>query len=70
MNQSLLTIAEAATTLSIGRTKVYELLQTGELRGVYIGTARRIAVCDLDDYIERLRGDGTVSGSIQLARVH
>lgn len=51
----LLTPEQTATALSICRTKVYELLRTGQLESVQIGSSRRIPVAALDDYVERLR---------------
>ncbi len=42
MDQVLLTPAEAATALGIGRLKLYELLQSGRLQSVRIGACRRI----------------------------
>ena len=51
----LLTAEQAASALSICRTKVYELLRTGQLESVLIGSSRRIPVAALDEYVERLR---------------
>jgi len=51
----LLTAEQAASALSICRTKVYELLRTGQLESVQIGSSRRIPVAALDEYVERLR---------------
>lgn len=42
MDKLLLTPTEAAAALGIGRSKVYELLQAGQLQSVHIGTCRRI----------------------------
>ena len=50
----LLTVDEAAERLGLGRTKVYELLNRGELASVRIGTARRVPASALETYIERL----------------
>ncbi len=52
----LLTPEQAASTLAICRTKVYELLRRGELESVQIGTSRRIPSAALSDYVQRLRG--------------
>ncbi len=60
----LLTPEEAAETLSIGRTKVYELLALGVLRSVQIGKSRRIPVEAIHDLIARLADDP--EGSIVL----
>ena len=42
MEKLLLSPAEAAVHLSIGRSKVYELIRLGQLRSVKIGTSRCI----------------------------
>ena len=61
----LVTAEHAATSLSICRTKVYELLRNGELESVRIGTSRRIPAarwpgtssdCELDKQFQRMRG--------------
>jgi excisionase family DNA binding protein len=52
--QLLLRPAEAAQRLGIGRTKVYELMASGELRSVKIGAARRISATALADFVATL----------------
>ena len=42
MDKLLLTPTEAANALGIGRSKVYELMQTGQLQSVHIGACRRV----------------------------
>lgn len=51
----LLTPEQTASALSICRTKVYELIRTGQLESVQIGASRRIPVEALDDYVRQLR---------------
>lgn len=46
---------EAAQVLGIGRTKVYELIGSGALQSVLIGSARRVPADSLDAYIDSLR---------------
>jgi excisionase family DNA binding protein len=46
----LLTVEDAARALSLGRTKVYELLDAGLLRSVKIGRARRLPVDGLVEF--------------------
>jgi len=53
--QLLMTPEQAASGLSICRTKVYELIRTGQLESVQIGSSRRIPSDALSDYVERLR---------------
>jgi excisionase family DNA binding protein len=55
----LLTAEQAAKSLAICRTKVYELLRKGELESVQIGVSRRIPAVALTDYIQRLREGST-----------
>jgi excisionase family DNA binding protein len=55
MDKLLLTTTEAAVALGIGRSKVYELLQTGQLRSVRIGTCRRIPADALTALVAELR---------------
>lgn len=50
----LLTVEEAAESLRLSRTLVYELVSSGELRSVKIGRARRVSVRALQDYVNRL----------------
>jgi len=51
----LLAPERAAERLDIGRTKVFELIATGELESVRIGRARRIPLAALEAYVDRLR---------------
>ena len=48
----LLTIEEACQALGIGRTKTYELVMSGALASVKIGSRRLIAVTTIAQYIE------------------
>ncbi len=50
----LLTPEEAAKVLRIGRTTVYALMKSGELRPVHIGRSCRISQAELDLYVRRL----------------
>jgi excisionase family DNA binding protein len=51
----LVSTAEAAQRLGIGRTLLWRLLQTGELPSMHIGDRRLIAVADLEAFVERQR---------------
>ena len=55
MNKLLLTPVEAAEALSISRSKLYELLASGQLQSVKIDGCRRIAVATLKTYVDGLR---------------
>ena len=50
----LLTTEEAANVLRIGRTTVYALMRSKELRPVHIGRSCRISQAELDRYVRRL----------------
>jgi len=50
---------EAARALGIGRSKLYELLQAGELESVHIGACRRIPADSLNALVARLRSAET-----------
>ncbi len=54
MNELLLVPESAAERLSIGRTAVYELISSGELKSVKIGRSRRVPVSALEEYVDRL----------------
>lgn len=54
MDKMLLTPEEAAQALSIGRSKLYELLRAGVLGSVRIGGSRRIPVAALHEYVAEL----------------
>ncbi len=59
MGKFLLTVEEAAERLSIGRTKAYELVASGELESVTIGRCRRVPAEALEPFVAKLRqGDG------------
>ena len=51
----LITVEEAARRLCIGRANLYQHLRRGTIPSVTIGRCRRIAVRDLEDFIDRLR---------------
>ena len=57
MERLLLTAEETAETLSIGRTKVYELMRLGLIESVKIHGCRRIPTEAVRNYVDRLRRD-------------
>jgi excisionase family DNA binding protein len=59
-DQLLVTPEEAARRLSVGRTTIYELMSSGELRSVNIGRCRRVPVSSLSSFVSNLIGDVTV----------
>ena len=54
MDKLLLTPVEAATALGIGRSKVYELMRSGELPSVRIRACRRIPAQGLTAFLTTL----------------
>jgi len=59
VDKLLLKPEEAAELVSIGRSKVYELIGTGELASVRIGTSRRIPADALVEFVRELRSPVT-----------
>lgn len=50
----LLSIKDAAKRLNIGRTLMYELVNSGQVASVHIGKLHRVPVAALIRYVERL----------------
>ena len=50
----LLTVAQAAAALGLGESTVHGLIRSGKLHSRLIGTSRRVAVDDLDDFVNGL----------------
>lgn len=49
----LVRVEEAARLLSLSRSTIYEMMDTGELTSIRRGTARRIPVAALREWIAR-----------------
>jgi excisionase family DNA binding protein len=58
----VLTVAEAAAVLSIGRTLMYSLVSSGAVESVTIGRLRRVPTDALTAYIATLRANGKSGG--------
>lgn len=54
----LLTVAETARLLGVGRTTIYRLLRNQELESVYIGSLRRVPAESVSRLVARLRDTG------------
>jgi len=54
MDKLLLTPEEAAEMLSIGRSKLYELLATGELTSIRLGGCRRVPTEAIRQFVAQL----------------
>jgi len=50
----LVSVAEAAHMLSIGRTAAWELVRTNKIASVKIGRTRRVPIVAIHEYIQRL----------------
>jgi excisionase family DNA binding protein len=55
----VLTIEQAAQRLGIGRTLMYALVSSGEIRSVTIGRLRRVPAQCVDEYVNRLLQEST-----------
>ena len=57
IGRKLLTVAEVAQTLGLGRTLVYELVLRGDLGSIKIGRARRVPVSAVEAFIRERLGE-------------
>lgn len=55
----VLTIEEAARRLGVGRTTMYGLVTSGEVRSVTIGRLRRVPARCLEEYVSHLLDQNT-----------
>lgn len=53
----LYTTEEAGSLLGIGRTRMFRMMEAGEIGSVKIGKSRRIPAAALDAYVARLVAD-------------
>ena len=54
MENVLLKIPDVMERLSVGQTKVYELMSSGELRSVKVGRSRRVPSDELERFMAGL----------------
>lgn len=64
MEKLLLTPEEAAEVLSIGRSKLYQLLAAGDLHSVTIGSSRRVPVEALRVFVADIAGGAEREGTV------
>lgn len=57
-------VEDAATLLSVSRTRVYELIRSGQLRTVRVGKLRRVPARSLDEYVARLLRGSAGNGRV------
>jgi excisionase family DNA binding protein len=53
----LLRVTEAAQALRLSRSLVYELIRSGRLRSVKVGSRRLVPVGALAEYVEQLEAE-------------
>jgi excisionase family DNA binding protein len=53
--------------LSIGKTKAFQLVQSGELPSVTVGRRRLVSIVELERYVERLAAEASPSRSTESA---
>jgi len=59
----LLTVAEAARRLGIGRSHAYIYVLRGELESVKLGRSRRVPVEAVEEFVDRLRSEAELTSS-------
>ena len=57
----LLRVPEVAERLGIGRTKIYQMIATGELPTIHIGRAVRVSASSLQKWVEEREQQGELS---------
>ena len=62
MEAKLVSVEEAARTLSIGRSLLFEMLSAGTIRSVKVGRRRLVPVSALDEYVRELTQDEVEGG--------
>jgi len=50
----LVSVAEAAHMLSIGRTAAWELVRKRKIKSVKIGRTRRLPIAAIEEYVQQL----------------
>ena len=58
INKTLLRIPECAEALGLGRSKIYALVTSGELRAIHIGRAIRIPSGEIVRFVAKLQEVG------------
>ena len=61
MNKKLYRVEEVAEVLTVGRTKVFDLIRSGRLASVKVGGSRRITKKAIEDYIDSLAAESEVA---------
>ena len=61
VRRKLYRVEEVAEVLNVGRTKVFDLIRSGQLASVKVGGSRRVTEQAIDHYIERLSHESEVA---------
>ena len=56
MDKLLLKVSEAGEMIGVGRSRMYEMLYTGEIPSIRIGKSIRIPVKALNEWVEARQG--------------
>ena len=71
MDKQAYSVAEAATTLGISKTTLYELIKVGQITTHSIGSKTLITAQALDDFVDfQYRGGGYEVGTSPRREVH
>jgi len=57
MEKQLYTLPEVQEALSLGRSKIYELIGEGVLKPLRVGRAVRFRAQEIESFVERLQAD-------------
>jgi excisionase family DNA binding protein len=57
MEKLAFSVEEVAELLSVGRSKVFELVRSGHLGSVKLGNRRLVTQADLDEFIGQVRAE-------------
>ncbi len=58
----LLRVEEAAAMLGIGRTRMFALIESGEVVSLKLGRSRRVPVDALRAYVDHLKAEADADG--------
>ena len=71
MDKQAYSVAEAATTLGISKTTLYELIKVGQITTYSIGSKTLITAQALEDFVDfQYRGGGYEVGTSPRGEVH
>jgi len=62
MEKQLYTLPEVQEALSLGRSKIYELIGEGALRPLRVGRAVRFRAQEIESFVDRLQAEQAGDG--------